>query len=351
MPPQKVMIQALEQCPDAAWSQCCHNWLQDQHGNAHVRETLLQQATKAVKESKKTQSAKEKDDFLGWIMGADRASLEPVYKAIKSPEQTTLRPYRGKSLLRRAYLRMEFWSHIWDGSLIKAQAEPTSARARLKTEGRTQAGTLPPLQWEDVKNAKTGNKKGGIDCWSHKAVRNLTDQGYQMLTDLFHEMESHVSIPFQLQVVQVALLPKNEVNERPISLTSVLWRIWTKLRRSSLAVWLEDYSRSSGFDSAIPGHTGLDPALAHLIRAEGHKFRGQTFIALFCDLEAFYDVVSHEHLAQQGILLGFPSLMLELAIQLYEGPRYLYGEGVAFHQSGPKGACCKNILVRRLWRS
>ena len=143
-------------------------------------------------------------------------------------------------------------------------------------------------------------------------------------------MERTVSVPFQMQVVQVALLPKTEAKERPISLTSVLWRIWTKLRRTCLALWLKEfYNHTSGFDSAVPGQTCLDPALARLIRAEDHKFRGQTLILLFCDLEGFYDVVSHERLAQQGAALGFPSLLLELAIQLYEGPRCLYGEGVA----------------------
>ena len=157
-----------------------------------------------------------------------------------------------------------------------------------------------------------------------------------MLTDLYHEMEGQVGVPFQLQVAQVALLPKTALKERPISLTSVLWRIWTKLRRSSLAIWLEEYSRTSGFDSAVPGHTSLDPALARLIRAEDHKFRGQTFITLFCDLEGFYDVVSHERLVQQGLQLGFPSLIFELAVQLYEGPRCLYGEGVASPSIWPK---------------
>ena len=181
-------------------------------------------------------------------LGAEKASLGPVYKAIKNPEQTTLRPYRDKSLLCRAYLRMEFWAHIWDGNLIKTQREPSAARTRLKAEALAQVDSFPPLDWEEVRRVcqKSGNKKGGIDGWSYKAVKNLTDQGYQLLTDLFQEMERNVSIPFQLQVVQVALLPKTETKERPISLTSVLWRIWTKLRRTCLATWLKEYSRTSG---------------------------------------------------------------------------------------------------------
>ena len=107
----------------------------------------------------------------------------------------------------------------------------------------------------------------------------------------------------------------------------------------------------SGFDLAVPGHTRLDPAMARLIRAEDHKFRGHTFITLFCDLERFYDVVSHERLAQQGMRLGFPSLILELAIQVYEGPRCLCGEGVASPSIWPKkgmlqGCPCAPTLAK-----
>ena len=153
LPPQQVMSQSLEQCPDAEWSQRCHTWLQNPWGAEELKEALLQQAVRAAKESKKTQSAKEKDDFLGWIVGAEKAHLGPVYKAIKVPEQTTLRPYRDKSLLCRAYLRMEFWSHIWDGTLIRPQVESTATRTRLKAEARMQASTLPlqgsmPQNWQ-----------------------------------------------------------------------------------------------------------------------------------------------------------------------------------------------------------
>ena len=352
LPPPQVMVETLASCPDAEWASLCRNWINDRD-NASLMETLLKQAAAAGKEAQKSQNAKNKEDFLAWILGAENSGMGPIYKAIKSQEQTTLRPYRDRSLLCRAYLRMEFWAHIWDGSLLRQRAELTPSRARLKAEAQEQAATLPPLSWEEVRDAcqKTGNKKGGIDGWSYKALRNLTDQGYQMLTDLYHEMESQVSVPFQFQVVQVVLLPKNESKERPISLTSVLWRVWTKLRRTSLAVWLEEYSKKSGFDSAVPGHTFLDPALARLIRAEDHKFRGQTFITLFCDLEGFYDVVSHERLAHQSLALGFPSLITELAIQIYEGPRCLYGEGVASPSLWPKrgllqGCPCAPTLAK-----
>ena len=91
----------LEQCPDEAWRQRCQAWLQTLH-----RAALLQQAAQAAKEATRKQSTREKEDFLAWIVGAEKAHLGPVYKAIKGHEQTTLRPYRDKSLMCWAYLRM-----------------------------------------------------------------------------------------------------------------------------------------------------------------------------------------------------------------------------------------------------
>ena len=51
------------------------------------------------------------------------------------------------------------------------------------------------------------------------------------------------------------------------------------------------------------------------------------------------------------MLLGFPSLILELAVQLYEGPRCLYGEGVASPSIWPKrgmlqGCPCAPTLAK-----
>ena len=110
MPPRRVLVQSLDQCPDEDWKCRCQEWLQQPHQDALTKDVLLRQAAKAAIVSKKTQAEKEKEDFMAWILGAGKAGLGPVYKAIKNPEQTTLRTYRDKSLLCRAYLRMEFWA-------------------------------------------------------------------------------------------------------------------------------------------------------------------------------------------------------------------------------------------------
>ncbi|CAE7267552.1 unnamed protein product [Symbiodinium sp. CCMP2592] len=257
--------------------------------------------------------------------------MGPVYRALKSHEQTLARPFRDQSALARAYCRMEFWSRIWDASIVPPQPHLSAERLALRAEALQQAQDLSPLSWEQVKTAclATGNKKGGLDGWSYKALRNLPDFCYRQLAGLFRLAETDLTLPLQMLTVQVALLAKTPEKERPISLTSVLWRVYSKLRRPLLESWLKEYAAFAPFDSATPGHTSLDPALSRLIKAEDHKFRNVTFITLFVDLEGFYDGVDFSRLISQGKALSFPPLLLELSLQLYNGPRCLHGEGVS----------------------
>ena len=220
---------------------------------------------------------------------------------------------------------------IW--SQLEARLKNSPERLALRAEASQQARGLAPLTFEQVKAAclGTGNKKGGLDGWSYRALRNLPDACYQQLAELFRSVELELAMPLQMRAVQVALLPKSPEKERPISLTSVLWRIFSKLRRHVLDGWMKEYVAHAPFDAATPGRTCLDPALSRLIKAEDHKFRKVTFVTLFVDLLGYFS-----RLLQQGSALSFPPLLLELSLQLYTGPRCLNGEGVSTVMLHPK---------------
>ena len=232
----------------------------------------------------------------------------------------------------------EFWGRIWDASIVPPTAGFSVERLALRAEASQQAQDLLPLSWEQVKTAclATGNKKGGLDGWSYRALRNLPNFCYRQLADLFRLVETELTLPLQMLTVQVALLAKTTEKERPISLTSVFWRVYTKLRRPILESWIKEYAAFAPFDAATPGHKSLDPALSRLIKAEDHKFRKVTFITLFVGLEGFYDGVDFFRLISQGKALAFPPLLLELSLQLYHGPRCLHGEGVSTVALWPK---------------
>ena len=301
-------------------------------------DALCPYAADQANSAKRAQHAEQTASYQLWLSGALSSGMGPVYRSIKSHEQTLSRPFRDQSALARAYCRMEFWSSIWDATVLPGQTGFSPERLALRAEASQQARGLVPLTFEQVKAAclGTGNKKGGLDGWSYRALRNLPDACYQQLAELFRSVELELSLPLQMRAVQVALLPKSPEKERPISLTSVLWRIFSKLRRPVLDGWLKEYVAHAPFDAATPGRTCLDPALSRLIKAEDHKFRKVTFVTLFVDLLGFYDAVDFSRLLQQGSALSFPPLLLELSLQLYTGPRCLNGEGVSTVMLHPK---------------
>ena len=303
---------------------------------------LQSHAEEQAKLAKKVQHAKDTDSYQQWLAGALSAGMGPVYRALKSHEQTLARPFRDQSALARSYCRLEFWGHIWNASIIPPQRDFTEERLALRAEASKQAQALPPLSAEQVKIAclATGNKKGGLDGWTFRALRNIPDSSYQQLAELFRLVEVELSLPIQMQAVQVVLLAKSPEKERPISLTSVLWRVYSKMRRPLLESWLREYAAFAPFDAATPGHTSLDPALSRLVKAEDHKFRKITFITLFVDLEGFYDGVDFSRLLAQGKALQFPPLLLELSLQVYAGPRSIHSEGVSTLALWPQKGLC-----------
>ena len=50
-------------------------------------------------------------------------------------------------------------------------------------------------------------------------------------------MEAKAELPTQLQMSMAATLAKNDKVERPITLTSVLYRTWRKLRKGLMDEW------------------------------------------------------------------------------------------------------------------
>ena len=163
-------------------SQCAQD-----DSQVHGLSALQSYAEEQAKLAKKAQHAEGTKSYQQWLAGALSAGMGPVYRALKSHEQTLARPFRDQSALARSYCRLEFWGHIWNASIIPPQGDFTEERLALRAEASKQASALPPLSTEQVKIAcmATGNKKGGLDGWTFRALRNLPDFSYQQLAELF----------------------------------------------------------------------------------------------------------------------------------------------------------------------
>ena len=73
--------------------------------------------------------------------------------------------------------------------------------------------------------------------------------------------------------------------------------------------------------------SSLDVALARIIRHETARSQKRSGVTLLLDLEAFYENIQQDKVIEQGIQQGFPPIILNAAMDIYQGPRYIEGEG------------------------
>lgn len=73
-------------------------------------------------------------------------------------------------------------------------------------------------------------------------------------------MESTAELPTQMQMHMVVML-NNTNMEHPITLTSVLWRVWRRLCKPLLDQWQRQLPAAMDHDRARPGANLLRVAL------------------------------------------------------------------------------------------
>ena len=137
-------------------------------------------------------------------------------------------------------------------------------------------------------------------------------------------METQALLPTQQQMHMVVMLPKNSSKERPITLTSVLYRVWCRLRKPLLDQW--QLPASMDHDRARRGAQVLQVALERLLRQEVHRANGCHGVTCLMDMSTFYDTINLTRLQSEALQLNYPPLLLELAMQVYTGPKAIVAE-------------------------
>ena len=288
----------------------------------------MPQVETKYKEALASQTSQNSESYSKWLEEAQNDHLRPLYRSLRADEQTLERPYREFTPLARPYKRLEFWCEVWQGNLLSPAPLQGEVWDALCDLAREQVRSLPKHSASSVAKicAAKNPKKGGPDGWDFNDLRDLPRDAYAVLADAFNKMEEDLVIPLQVSQVQIVLLAKSALKERPIGLTSVLWRLWCKSRRFLVGQWLDSYIPDHPFDSAIPGRTSLDVALARKCSKESARVKGLHTVSLFVDINGFYDSVSWRRLCEQGLRLSFPALALCLSLRLYQGGRTVVGE-------------------------
>ena len=291
---------------------------------------VLEQVESRLQQAKQNQKLQETEDYQAWLSGATNGSLGPLYKVLKSAEQVTARPYRNLCHQARAFKRALAWCKIWDGTFENQSGFDHPRMDELRQKAQEEVKHWPQLTGAGLAKLvqRAGKKKGGCDGWSYAALRLVPESCYDALARALMAAEKRGSLPVQMMVHEVALLPKDEHKERPISLTPVLWRLYCSFRKPKVREWVAAYVGDHAYDSAVPGGRSLDVALRRLLRAEHAKVNNYHMLTLFIDLQGFYDGIRWQRVLEQGLDQGFPAPLLALSLCIYQGPRCLNGESV-----------------------
>lgn len=79
-------------------------------------------------------------------------------------------------------------------------------------------------------------------------------------------------------------------------------------------------------DRARPGAQVLYVALERLLRQEVHRANGRHGVTCLMDMPTFYDTIKLTRLQTEALRLQYPPLLLEMAMQVYTGPKAIVAE-------------------------
>ena len=119
-------------------------------------------------------------------------------------------------------------------------------------------------------------------------------------------------LPTQLRMVNIFMFV-----ERPIALTSCLYRLWNRVRKQDIVKWQLSLDASMPWDHARPKRDCLSIAVGRMLHSELCKRNNIHTVTCLADLSCFYDTVILEHLVAPARELEYPLLHLKLAIDLY----------------------------------
>ena len=146
-------------------------------------------------------------------------------------------------------------------------------------------------------------------------------------------------------ITLVCLLAKEVKGERPISLLTMLYRIWSRARKAFATEWCD--AKAGFWDDAVRGSSPLQAALRQLVADEltQHTEKLEACTMLF-DVESFYDSISLSLVARAGLKLAHFPVLLVLALLTYAGIRFLtagcsvFSEGIVI-SNGVTAGCAQ----------
>ena len=174
---------------------------------------------------------------------------------------------------------------------------------------------LPPISSTDLKQliSKLKHTSPGVDFWRAHELQMLGPISLQNLAQLFQLIEDLQQWPTTLLEVPVAAIKKNAgltpLDNRPIALTSSLYRLWAKLRWNQLQQWYHEWIPSE-LKGGVTDRQAIDSYFQVALEIEQSQFDKHPIFGILYEYEKCFDNIAWS--IEKGLLtdLGMPQKTL-----------------------------------------
>ena len=161
----------------------------------------------------------------------------------------------------------------------------------------------------------------GADRWRAQDLVNFPQQAFSALGGFLETCERELAWPPQRLAIFTSLLPKSEVDERPIAVAALLYRLWCRARGHEADHWCS--ARAGFWDTAVRGSSALRAGIQRMLM-------NQTTISNFygvLGLGKFYYSICLLRLIASMLALSFHPAIIVMTFTMYLAPRFLRGLG------------------------
>ncbi len=175
---------------------------------------------------------------------------------------------------------------------------------------------LPPITGQDLRKAsstfaRTAIGTDNIGPW-HYAW--LSDELVASIAAFLQGLEAVGVWPDDLHEALIHLIPKVTGGRRPIGVLASLLRLWERARRPVIRAWRDTCTRD--YQWMARGRGANRAVWAQTVLEEAARQRGLASAAVLIDLVKAFEQVILARVWASGVRLGFPTIVLRLAMEI-----------------------------------
>ena len=159
------------------------------------------------------------------------------------------------------------------------------------------------------------------DGWSLADPRSFPDRLLGWLADLLREVERLGKWPTRLAEGYTALItkegPPGPLNTRPLTVLSMVYRLWAGVRLGDAIAWQESWAHSAAFGSR-PARSALHRAAATQVLLELCRLRGWAVVGMSIDYVKCFNLIPQAVVLALALELGMEPGMCRALGAMYK---------------------------------